>query len=1074
MSLSSASERILGLDIGVASVGWCLIETQDGHASRILGMGSRIFSPGVDGNLDAFSKGKDEPKAAKRRAARLMRRQLWRRRRRLLKLQRTLIGVGLLPALVAYDPESIDRGFKALDRDLMSRDPMMSDRRAAQVFYYRLRARTVEGRVEAYELGRALYHLAQHRGFLSNRKSAKKEGEEDGQVKSSISELKAKMDAAGAKTLAAYFATLDPEVERIRARWLGRKEMIEPEFDAIRLEQSKHFSEIDSDTWDIIKKAIFAQRPLKDQSFLIGKCALEPDEIRCAVAYPEAQEFRVLQAVNHLRLSEWVGELKLPERPLDPAERVALVDALMTSGDLTMPQAKKLLGFKSKEVEFSIERGGEKRIVGNRTQSNLLVEAGVDPIWSALSSADRRHLIDDMLEYEQEDKLSKRLVKRWGVSPALAKQIATISLESARLNFSLTAIERMLPALRAGKSVQEAKIEAYPAQSGADQPWDLLPPLHPNAVWKEHCANGRPYNGIEVRNPAVERSLSEVRKVVNAVVRRWGKPEVLRLELARDLKKPRQERVDASARMRNHEKWREEARAKMVREGFSGVAERNARADVEKVLLWEECGGVCPYTGRAISFEDLFGQSPRFEVEHIIPYSRCLEDGFANKTLCEISENRNRKRSMSPHDAYDGTEQWDAILTRVQHFRGPTASKKLRLFRSTTNGAELFGDFTQRQLNDTRYASRLASDYVGLLYGGKIDASSRQRIFVSAGGATAIVRRKLGIEGILGGGEKNRKDHRHHAIDALAIALTGPKEVQAIARASADAVTRGEAAHRIKLDAPWPEFAADAKRVVDGIVVSHRVDRRLSGPMHQETTYGRPIRALDGHVKDESMRHQRYRLETLAAADIDDIVDGAVREAVRAKLASLGQAEPKVAFKGEENLPVMKRGDGREVPIRRVRLKVRKTLATVGNGPSKRYVAPGSNHHMAVIERKEANGSRTRQLKVVTTLEAYRRKSAGEAVVRTDLGLDRRLVMTIRSGEAVILRLGDSEVPCVVSSVSEGLVELKKHTDARAATEIRKVGVDGGRLQLSTRGFLNALVGKIVIGELGTCRSSND
>lgn len=1073
MSESNAVERILGLDIGVASVGWCLLESRDGQPCRILGMGSRIFSPGVEGNLDAFSKGKDEPKAANRRDARLMRRQLWRRRRRLLKLQRALVRAGLLPELESYDPDSIDRGFKALDRSLMAADPLMSDRRGAQTFHYRLRARAASGPVLPHELGRALYHLAQHRGFLSNRKSARKEGEEDGVVKSSISELKARMEAAGARTVAEFLAGIDPEVERIRARWLGRNEMIAPEFDAIRAAQQNHHPQVAAEAWDKIRAAIFMQRPLKDQSFLIGKCSLEPDERRCPVAYPEAQEFRVLQMVNHLRLSEVVGDMRLPERALDADERSKLVTALMDGGDLTMPQAKKVLGFKPKSVEFSIERGGEKRLVGNRSAPKLLVEPGFEAIWNALSPEARRAFIDDLIEYEQEDKLVKRLVKRWRIEPSLAQQLAVISLESARLSFSLKAIVRMLPELRAGKSVQEAKIAAYPEQAGADRPWDFLPPLHPDRIWREHCAGGRPYSGIEVRNPAVERSLSEVRKLVNAVVRRWGKPGMVRLELARDLKKPRAERKQATLRIRDQEKWRNAARAKMVAEGFGQIADRNARSDVEKVLLWEECGALCPYTGKSISFEDLFGPTPKFEVEHIIPYSLCLEDGFANKTLCEISENRNRKRRLSPFDAYGSTPDWDAIIARVQRFRGPAAAKKLRLFRSATNGSEVFGDFTQRQLNDTRYASRLASDFVGMLYGGKIDAAARQRVFVSAGGATAIVRRKLGLEGLLGGGEKNRKDHRHHAIDALAIALTGPREVQAIARASSDAVQRGEAAHRIRLEPPWPELVADAGKIIDGITVSHRVDRRLAGPLHQETTYGRAIRGLDGTVKDESLRHQRYRLDGLGSADVEQIVDRAVRDAVRAKLAALGQKDPAVAFKDAANLPVLRRGDGREVVVRRVRVKLRKTVAAVGEGARRRFVAPGSNHHMSIIEVRQ-NGTITFEAEVVTTLEAMQRRGRGEPVVRRNHGKGRRVVCTLRGGDAVVLRIDGVEVPCVVSSVSEGLVELKQHSDARPATEIRKAGVEGGRLKLTLRSFTRDFIRKCSVNALGGSSLAHD
>jgi CRISPR-associated endonuclease Csn1 len=1074
MSTAEKVERVLGLDVGVASVGWCLLETQGGQAHRIVGMGSRIFPAGVEGNLDAFKLGRDEPRNQKRRMARQMRRQLWRRRRRLLKLQRFLVSLGLLPKLDAYDPDAIDRGFKALDKQLMAADPLMADRRGAQVFHYRLRARASAGAVSAFELGRALYHLAQHRGFLSNRKAARKEGEEDGEVKEGIENLKQAIAASGLPTLGAYFASLDPEVDRIRGRWLGRNELIVPEFEAIRQEQSKHHPTLSDGVWEEVHKAIFRQRPLRDQSHLIGRCSLEEGERRCPAAYPEAQRFRILQQVNHLRLVKLDEEgREVSERPLSDVERQKLIGVLASDGDLTMPQAKKALGYKSKEVKFSIERGGEKRLIGDRTHSRFTVEVGVEPIWSALSPDDRRRLIDDLLEYESQDALAKRLQRRWGFERDAARSAAEFAIEQARLRFSLKAIRRMLPFLEVGQSVQEAKIAAYPEHAGADNPWDLLPPLKPDRVWREHCSGGRKYDGIEVKNPAVERSLSEVRKVVNAVIRRWGRPDEIRIELARDLKKPRKEREAESGRMREQEAWRNAALQKMVAEGFELVAERRSRSDIEKVLLWEECGGVCPYTGKAISFEDLFGQSPRFEVEHIIPYSLSLEDGFGNKTLCEVNENRNRKKRMSPYDAYHGTPEWDAIIARVRHFKGRSAMKKAKLFQSAKNGQEIFGDFTERQLNDTRYASRLSSDYLALLFGGKSDIDRRQRIFVSAGGATAVMRRKLGLERVLGGSEKNRKDHRHHAIDALTIALTGPREVRQIAHASELAMLRGEAAHRLKIDAPWESFAADVQRVVDAMVVSHRVDRRLSGPMHQETNYSRPIKDIRGAVANSERRHLRCGLDGLSAKDVAAIVDPAVRRAVEAQLASLGEADPKIAFKGGRNLPTLRHGDGRDVPIRKVRIRIPKAVDVVGRAKGARFVAPGSNHHLAVLAPSRPN-TQPREFRVVTMLEAYRRKSRGEPIVAHDCAEGDSIRCTIRSGDTVLLNLDGRPVPCVVSSVSDGQFELKTHTDARAATEIRQAGKEGGRLKFAERGFKDRFIRKLMIDPLGADVPAHD
>jgi CRISPR-associated endonuclease Csn1 len=62
--------------------------------------------------------------------------------------------------------------------------------------------------------------------------------------------------------------------------------------------------------------------------------------------------------------------------------------------------------------------------------------------------------------------------------------------------------------------------------------------------------------------------------------------------------------------------------------------------DIVKYLLAKECEMICPYTGRSISRNGLFGTNPEFEIEHIIPLSISLDDSFVNKTLCFCEENR--------------------------------------------------------------------------------------------------------------------------------------------------------------------------------------------------------------------------------------------------------------------------------------------------------------------------------------------------------------------------------------------------------------------------------------------------
>ena len=126
--------------------------------------------------------------------------------------------------------------------------------------------------------------------------------------------------------------------------------------------------------------------------------------------------------------------------------------------------------------------------------------------------------------------------------------------------------------------------------------------------------------------------MTELRKVVNAIVREYGKPYEIRIELARELKKPRQERVKATTANRKREADNKGIAAKILNE--CGLA-NPSRADLEKAKLFVECGGICPYTGRSIPFSQLF-QDSEFDVEHIIPRSRFPDDSFQNKTLCYL------------------------------------------------------------------------------------------------------------------------------------------------------------------------------------------------------------------------------------------------------------------------------------------------------------------------------------------------------------------------------------------------------------------------------------------------------
>ncbi|MFH0937844.1 MAG: type II CRISPR RNA-guided endonuclease Cas9 [Planctomycetota bacterium] len=208
--IALSAPYILGLDAGVGSIGWAMLNAD---SKSILRTGVRVFEAGVEGDIES---GRDESRNLKRRQMRLQRRNLWRRARRLRKIFRLLQRATLLPAGEIKTPQQRDELLKNLDRELLA---LATHANHANLLPYHLRARALDHQLDPREFGRALYHLAQRRGFLSNRKEAAKPDEKLGKVKQGIGEIWEGMKTKNARTLGEYFAGLDPQQRRIRQRW---------------------------------------------------------------------------------------------------------------------------------------------------------------------------------------------------------------------------------------------------------------------------------------------------------------------------------------------------------------------------------------------------------------------------------------------------------------------------------------------------------------------------------------------------------------------------------------------------------------------------------------------------------------------------------------------------------------------------------------------------------------------------------------------------------------------------------------------------------------------------------------
>ncbi len=1061
---------ILGLDLGSASVGWALVRLdKKSEPTDLLRAGVRVFDPGVDaGSVDQILSGKDESKAAKRRQMRLQRRQLRRRAGRQRDLFELLQRSGLLPtyprAIAAERPHlgNISRSqlrheiLQELDNELRAKwEPAMEKAGLAgalHVLPYFLRARALDERLQLFELGRALYHLGQRRGFLSNRREKAKSADEErekGKVYEGIGELEQEMSKAAARTLGEYFSRTDPTARRIRQRYT-RRSMFQQEFESIWNAQTHHHAQIlTSSLKKEMLKLLFWQRPIAAQSHLIGECELERGHKRAPLACLAAQRFRLLQKVNDLRIcsaDDYKGRKLLTE------EREKLAQELETRGDLTFAQVWQVLDLPRGSAWFNFSRDGKdnkEKILGNRSNCKMLKAFGGR--WQRLSEVEREEIVEAWRNAESEDHLARQAVKRWGLSQEEAQPWASEKNgpEDGYSRLSRKALGKLLPLMEQGVSFKDAEKRIYGVNFSGGKVWDLLPPVREALP--------------AMRNPAVERAMTELRKVVNAIVREFGKPEAIRIELARELKNPRQARERIWKAMTARRDLREQQKEKLLKE--TGIA-RPSRDDIERMLLWDECGGVCPYTGRKINRADLFGDHPQFDVEHILPLKLCPDNSFANKTLCSVEENRLVKRGRTPWQAYqDNTERWEQILERVRRFKklaGPPSARLPRKKKAggRENGAAISGklarflvksdedlaEFSNRQMQDTRYTSKLAGRYLGLLYGGRDErhengGSSSQRVFNTPGALTADLRRNWCLEAILRDAEpaaseekaaKPRGDHRHHAIDAIVVALTTPSAVKAMSDAAERNAERGRTSIK-GLKSPWPDFVESIRPHIESLVVSHRPEHKLSGPLHDETLYGNS-RERNG----KPWVHVRKAVDSLKAGDIENIVDPRAREAVEKRLKELGSLKALQTVGVDP--PYLKTNDGRSIPIRRVRIGKALTTAQVGAGIRARQVAPNNNHHMEIVAELDSAGREIRWNGLpVSRLEALERRRKGDAVVKREHGPEgeERFKFSLMNADTLEVN-GERQGLYVVRSVwAEGRLTLVRLHDARKMTDIR-------------------------------------
>ena len=483
--------------------------------------------------------------------------------------------------------------------------------------------------------------------------------------------------------------------------------------------------------------------------------------------------------------------------------------------------------------------------------------------------------------------------------------------------------------------------------------------------------DGEPARYGRIANPTVHIGLGQLRRVVNRLIKTYGKPEAIVVELARELKQNIEQRLQ---HLRQQKDGRE--RNQRFVDELGAEALESTPDALRKLRLWDEqkfgSVRVCPYTGRTLSLDMVM--SAQTEVDHILPFSRTLDNSMGNLVVCMTDANR-VKGDSTPYDAFGHNPagyNYEDVLAATANF---PANKRWRFQKDAMERFEGEDRFLDRQLNETQYLSRTARTYLAYLYDERDEG--RQRVRAIPGRMTALLRRGWGLEGMLResyDGEtprKQRDDHRHHAIDAFVVANTTQGLLKQFADASGSGYRDAEERLAKLTPPPWEGFDRNQlKPFLDKLVVSYKPDHgtrgakgKTTGQLHEATAYG-----LVEPVGDR--RHKvvlRKDLSKFNEKDLNDVSDAPLRDALRRLWDEVGGKPADFATRAANEGVLV---NGRRQQVKRVRIVSEQRVIPIKdrNGKAYKGYLPGGNEFADVWQMPDKNKSW--QMVVVSTFDA--------------------------------------------------------------------------------------------------------
>lgn len=916
----------IGLDIGIASVGWCVL-----GETHIVDLGVRAFDK-------AETAKEGESLNLARRSARLMRRRLFRRAWRLKKLARLLKSEGLIADAKFFKPEQ----------------PFTSS-------LWQLRVDGLDRNLNDEEWARVIYHLCKHRGFhwISRAEAKQAEGDsksEGGKVKQGLAGTAKLMNEKAYRSVAEMVLGEFPEVQRNKqgeyTKALSR-ELLAKELALLFAKQrelgNQHASRALEagilGNGDKRGGLFWQQKPAlagADLLKMLGTCTFEKGEYRAPKASFTAERHVWLTRLNNLRIvtdgitrqlteQERQLALPLPYRQAGDFTYKQLGTALTKVG-LLEPGCFKFIGL-AYPTEAQKAEGKAKdpesatlvRIPAWQELRQTLTKAGLDDEWEKLSRdalCGRPDIFDKIAwvlsVYKDDDEVHAELSRLLLPGPAaLIEALLNIRFDKFHA-LSLKALRTIVPHMEQGLRYDEACVLAGYHHSQLHKVGEgehkYLPPLY-----EGRDGDGRMIFAEDAdipRNPVVLRSLNQARKVVNAVIHRYGSPSAVHIEMARDLTKPLKGHWNSQGKFIEgrqdiqKEQLEFQARNQRDREQFIELFGHSPKGlEFEKWRLYREQNGQCAYSQRPLAVSgdvaEIFLDGST-EIDHALPYSRSFDDSKNNKVLVLTRENRD-KGNRTPYEYLGGaenSERWQRFVSFVESNKAYRLAKRTRLLRKDFSAKES-EEFRERNLNDTRYVCRFFKNYVEQ-HLKLAEGSEAKRCVVVSGQLTNFLRARWGLL-------KVRSDSdRHHALDAAVVAACSHSMVQRLSNYSrtreleqvrdgfVDIATgeivnpamhqqlrehfpdpwpffRHELEARLKIDSPellreemtrLGSYSEKELAAVKPLFVSRAPQRRNGGAAHKDTIYGQPER-----LKKNGSVTQKVALASLALKDIDLLAD---------------------------------------------------------------------------------------------------------------------------------------------------------------------------------------------------------